>query len=189
MPPEEITEETIAAARLRLVLDEKLGRPTPDRVREIAAMTAPSRVSPTRTPSGVLTVDEFKAATPDAIAGGRRSLLLIGVDGRIGGVTGAGVVRMLGSMVRGALEPEDLLAQFGPEEFVALVAGSGAAVTERIQAAIRGQDWSALLGEGRSLHVSVGVTSAGRDEPFDEMVVRADEALDEARAGQNRPSG
>lgn len=37
-----ITEEAIAAAQLRLVIDEKLGRATPQLVRQIASMTAGS---------------------------------------------------------------------------------------------------------------------------------------------------
>lgn len=38
-PPLHITEEQIAAAQLRIVLDEKLGRQTPNVVQQIAAMT------------------------------------------------------------------------------------------------------------------------------------------------------
>jgi len=38
-PPENITEEAVAAAQLRLILDDKLGRATPAGVRRIAAMT------------------------------------------------------------------------------------------------------------------------------------------------------
>lgn len=190
MPPDAITDETIAAARLRVVLDEKLGRATPDRVREIAALpAAPASQGISPASNEILTVDEFRAAVGDAVAGGRRTLLLIGIDNALRGVTGAAVAHVLGSMVRGVLEPSDLLAQFGPVEFVALVAGSGAAASERITAAVAAQDWTAMLGDGQSLHVSVGTTQAGRGETFDDLVVRADEALDEARAGQNRPSG
>lgn len=36
--PLQVTDEQLAAAQLRLVLDEKLGRPTPELVRRIAAM-------------------------------------------------------------------------------------------------------------------------------------------------------
>lgn len=39
-PPLRVTEEQIAAAQLRIVLDEKLGRQTPNVVRRIAAMTS-----------------------------------------------------------------------------------------------------------------------------------------------------
>ncbi|MFC6088095.1 tetratricopeptide repeat protein [Saccharothrix lopnurensis] len=41
-----VTEEHIAAAQLRLVVDQKLGRETPDIVREIAAMTSAQDVIP-----------------------------------------------------------------------------------------------------------------------------------------------
>lgn len=39
-----VTDEQIAAAQLRIVLDEKLGRPTPDVVRRIAGMTRASAI-------------------------------------------------------------------------------------------------------------------------------------------------
>ena len=41
--PLRVTEEQIAAAQLRLVLDEKLGRQTPKVVRQIAATTEVER--------------------------------------------------------------------------------------------------------------------------------------------------
>lgn len=91
MSPEDVTAETIAAARLRLVLDEKLGRVTPDRVREIAALSGPlARQQPgmiVRTSPRVLSVAGFEAALP--AAAGQRSLLRIAVDARVGGITGA----------------------------------------------------------------------------------------------------
>ena len=54
--PLNVTEEQVAAAQLRLVLDEKLGRQTPEVVRQIAAMTGVvpaerKRTSPPTSPS------------------------------------------------------------------------------------------------------------------------------------------
>jgi hypothetical protein len=61
MRPDPITPEAIAAARLRLVLDTKLNRETPARVREIAAMSEIPPPAPVA-PADVLTRDKFDKA-------------------------------------------------------------------------------------------------------------------------------
>ena len=57
--PLRVTEEQVAAAQLRLVLDEKLGRQTPEVVRQIAAMTGVVPVERKRTsPPASLSITE-----------------------------------------------------------------------------------------------------------------------------------
>lgn len=86
-----VTEEHIAAAQLRLVVDQKLGRETPDVVREIAAMTSAQDVIPASGDSDPPQSDpaaasvNIKVLGPVQIPSGSQSTRSVVV---VGGVTG-----------------------------------------------------------------------------------------------------
>ena len=77
--PPNVTEEQVAAARLKIVLDRKLGRATPDRVRRIATMTSSQpagtndlgtlQPEPSHTLELTADVEQAPAATFRTIAG------------------------------------------------------------------------------------------------------------------------
>ncbi|MEU4446303.1 diguanylate cyclase [Actinosynnema sp. NPDC050801] len=199
-----ITPEHIAAARLRLVLDAKLGRPTPDRIRRIAGMTRPDE-PPSRTPPAVshdrgpvrdharewfrLQVEAAREGAED-----RTTWLLLVDVGAIGAryssisqaAVGAAQNEIFGLLWR-ASGDEPPVARLGEDEFAVLVTApghgpdSGIAVAERMRAAVAGHDWRELLGTDRQPEVNVGVTAVRPGETLQEALARVDGAVREAR--------
>jgi hypothetical protein len=66
-PLPRVTEEQVAAAQLRLALDEKLGRQTPEIVHKIAAMTRSDRDEPENTPAQLRVWDLDVPADPSLV--------------------------------------------------------------------------------------------------------------------------
>ena len=109
-----------------------------------------------------------------------------------GHLAGDAVLRHVSHLMAGKLRPTDLIARYGGEEFSALLPettlDSAALVAERLRAGIAGAPL-ALAESGQSVNVtlSVGVALARPDEPIEEMIRRADEALYRAKEnGRNR---
>jgi two-component system, cell cycle response regulator len=199
-----ITAEHIAAARLRLVLDAKLGRTTPDRIHRIAAMTAPDEpvtagIDPL---TGLLSKRAFEnriGPTPTGGPGRTEWLLLIDVDtfkklnDSFGHRAGDAALRETGRLLTREAGAGSTAARFGGDEFVVLVTTSdgepdaGVAVAERLRAAMAGHDWQPILGAEHRLHVSIGVTAVRPGEPLDAALRRADGSMYAAkRQGGNR---
>ena len=103
-----------------------------------------------------------------------------------GHATGDEVLRAVAGAIVSAVREDDVPARFGGEEFIVLLRnpdpGVAVEVGERIRASVRGLDL-ARLGVS-SVSVSVGVAVAdGPDEPIDELIDTADQALYRAKRG------
>lgn len=179
------TDEIVAAARLRLLLDERLGRETPDEVVRLAGGTPepPDRLTV------VVDLREFEESAQVRLRGyaeqGLVSWLL-----RIG-LEAAGSeesVREVGRLLLAECGPADLLTRLGADEFVALVARnprdreSGPDVAERMRRVVAQHDWAALLGaEAPPVRISVGVAAASADQPVMAAARRAEKSMVLAR--------
>ncbi len=115
------------------------------------------------------------------------------VNDTYGHAFGDEVICSVAAAVRAALRPEDRIARFGGEEFVAVLRNvpllRASEIAERARAAVE----AATLLRGNdpvSVSVSVGVAAAyPGDRDVQDVVERADEALYEAKAaGRNRIS-
>lgn len=195
----EVTGEAAAAARLRLVLDEKLGRETPELIRRIARLEPAGQAE--ETPDRVtIVVDlgEFAESAQVALKrfveqGLAAWLLRIGLDTvqalneTVGPGAGDTALREVGRLLLAECGPADLLARLGADEFVALVARSpqerdgGVAVAERMRRAVAQHDWAKLLGADQPVRISVGVAAAPAHEPIATAVRRADRTMALAR--------
>ncbi len=85
----------------------------------------------------------------------------------------------------------DLAARFGGEEFMVLLADTdteGAVdVAEKLRQAVEAERFAVGGGESVGMAISVGVATAHRETPFDDLMERADQALYAAKlAGRNR---
>jgi diguanylate cyclase (GGDEF)-like protein len=124
-------------------------------------------------------------------------LILVDVDHfkRINDVaghpTGDAVLRQIGKVLRTECRITDLVARWAGDEFVVLLAAdagdhaAGAAVAERIRAAVAACDWSLMGTDGLFPTVSVGVATGSGD--LDGLFTLADSAMYRAkRLGRNR---
>jgi diguanylate cyclase (GGDEF)-like protein len=107
-----------------------------------------------------------------------------------GHATGDEVLRAVAGAIVAAVREDDVPARFGGEEFVVLLRNPGIDVAfevgERVRAAVSQLDLARHGVPGVSVSVGVAV-SAHADQPIDELVGLADEALYRAkRAGRNR---
>ncbi|WP_457883055.1 sensor domain-containing diguanylate cyclase [Pseudomonas aeruginosa] len=103
---------------------------------------------------------------------------------------GDSVLREAASRLRAALRPEDLLARFGGEEFVAMVRVRETAELTMIANRIRELMEATPIdcaGTSVPVTISAGCTLAGSGEEPERALARADAALyDAKRAGRNR---
>lgn len=107
-----------------------------------------------------------------------------------GHATGDEVLRAVAGAIMAAVREDDVPARFGGEEFVVLLRNPGRDVAfevgERVRAAVTQLDLQRLGVPGVSVSVGVAVSSRA-DQPIDDLVRLADEALYRAkRAGRNR---
>ena len=119
-----------------------------------------------------------------------RVLALIDVDhfkainDRHGHATGDRVLRELARCLGAALQPRDLLARHGGEEFALLLqelgVGVAAGVLERMREVVAAHDWSAIA-PGLRVTVSLGAVQPAPDEPLADALQRADRLLYEAK--------
>jgi len=107
-----------------------------------------------------------------------------------GHATGDEVLRAVGGAIVGAVREDDVPARYGGEEFVVLLRNPSPEIAlevgERVRVAVASLDFR-RLGVG-GVSVSVGVAVARQaDQPIDELIARADQALYRAkRAGRDR---
>jgi diguanylate cyclase (GGDEF)-like protein len=107
-----------------------------------------------------------------------------------GHATGDEVLRAVGGAIVGAVREDDVPARYGGEEFVVLLRNPSPEIAlevgERVRVAVASLDLR-RLGVG-GVSVSVGVAVARQaDQPIDELIARADQALYRAkRAGRDR---
>ena len=113
------------------------------------------------------------------------------INDKYGHLTGDIVLRTAADILRRGLRRNDIVARFGGEEFVAVLAGAtseGAiAVAERIRKEVASADLFASGGERLELSTSVGVTAHQAGETIDAMLNRVDGLLYKAKQlGRNR---
>ena len=106
------------------------------------------------------------------------------INDRYGHAAGDHVLCRLAALCREVLRPDDLIARWGGEEFVALLprleldAASG--IAERLRRAVAGM--LIRLGEvDFGFTISIGLVACGPDETLEELINRADGVLYEAK--------
>jgi diguanylate cyclase (GGDEF)-like protein/PAS domain S-box-containing protein len=130
-----------------------------------------------------------------ATKGARAGLLLFDIDhfkdinDTLGHAHGDRLLGAVGSVIRGALEPEDQIARLGGDEFAILRREAGEAAmaetAERVIAVLR--EPLMVDGELFGITISVGIALSDGAESAEDLVRKADLALYEAkRTGRNR---
>jgi diguanylate cyclase (GGDEF)-like protein len=103
-----------------------------------------------------------------------------------GHATGDEVLRAVAGAIVSAVREDDVPARFGGEEFVVLLRnpdpGVAVEVGERIRASVRALDLARFGVLGVSVSVGVAVAD-GPDEPIDDIIATADQALYRAKRG------
>jgi len=115
------------------------------------------------------------------------------INDEFGHAAGDEVIRLIGHWIGEATRRGDVAGRIGGEEFAVLLAGTtrteALAICERLRGQIEGSRYVGMP-KGRSVTASFGVAEVGHDEPLDELMRRADEALYRAkRNGRNRVEG
>jgi diguanylate cyclase (GGDEF)-like protein len=113
------------------------------------------------------------------------------VNDRFGHLTGDGVVRDFGAVLRSTLRDVDLACRWGGEEFVLVLPGTGVhggiQLAERVREHLHNRAIVALDGTPMDITASFGVASAAGATTAQELLARADAALYEAkRTGKDR---
>ncbi|UYG02075.1 GGDEF domain-containing protein [Halomonas sp. LR3S48] len=125
------------------------------------------------------------------------SLLMIDLDhfkrinDSYGHSVGDSVLCQFAELLVSQTRRHDCVARYGGEEFVIILVGSGQAraleVAERIRYAVEKTEFSGHADEPIPVTTSIGVTRLEQDEPAQEALKRADEALYRAkREGRNQ---
>ncbi len=115
------------------------------------------------------------------------------VNDRFGHLIGDSVLVAVADTLQAVLRPSDVVARFGGEEFVVLLAGAGADAAllagERVRAKLAGLQHSTPGGEDRfQVTASIGLAVLGRDGlDVDQLLEAADRAMYQAKSqGGNR---
>ena len=138
--------------------------------RQLVARTQRERAHRTPFCLVMIDVDHFKA-----------------INDGFGHPQGDAVLRQLADLLSAALRPDDVVARFGGEEFVALLAGcdaiDGLGVAEKLRLAVERHDF----GFGRPVTASFGVAAWNEADSGQALVAEADAQLYGAKnAGRNR---
>lgn len=112
------------------------------------------------------------------------------INDRYGQAIGDRVLQACAALSMKAIRATDHAARYGGEEFLFLLTGTdlpeGHLAMERLRNMVAAHDWSELA-PGLAVTVSIGVTTFQPAESMDELLVRATDALYEAkRAGRDR---
>jgi len=115
------------------------------------------------------------------------------INDEFGHAAGDEVIRLIGQWISEATRRGDVAGRIGGEEFAVLLAGTSLtdalAICERLRVQIAGSRFTGLPKQ-RSVTASFGIAEVGHDEPLDELMRRADEALYRAKhKGRNRVEG
>lgn len=111
------------------------------------------------------------------------------LNDRYGHAVGDAALRRIGKAILGGLRPGDLLARYGGEEFAVLVADVDENAAVEVANRLRRQVAESASDGAPSCTLSVGVASIKPNEPFDQVVSRADAALFRAKqAGRDSVS-
>lgn len=126
----------------------------------------------------------------------RMSVLFCDLDGfktvndTLGHAAGDDVLRMAAARVRSAIRPHDLVARMGGDEILVLLTGdpepaAAIEVADRLRRAFEepvATEWGPV-----EVTISIGVANATTDQPADDAIATADEAMYEAKqSGRNR---
>ena len=112
------------------------------------------------------------------------------VNDTYGHAAGDEVLKAFAQLIKKLIRKDDLFARYGGEEFVLLFCGLSEEVALRVAERIRKKVESMALSYGEvtlRITVSIGVRYTRSDEPLEELLRKADEALYAAKdAGRNR---
>jgi diguanylate cyclase (GGDEF)-like protein len=102
--------------------------------------------------------------------------------------TGDRALRLFGRVLRDSIRPHDIAARYGGEEFIVVLPGGSLHETRIVVDRIREHLVQALTsGAVPAFTISAGLAASLPDEPFDEVVARADSMLLRAKLqGRNR---
>jgi diguanylate cyclase (GGDEF)-like protein len=102
--------------------------------------------------------------------------------------TGDRALRLFGRVLRDSVRPHDIAARYGGEEFVVVLPGGSLHEARAVVDRLRGHLEQALTtGAVPSFTISAGLAASLPDEPFDEVIARADSMLLRAKLqGRNR---
>lgn len=138
-----------------------------------ALLQNPSDTVPAGTALVVMDLDYFKT-----------------INDRYGHDCGDQALQAFAELIRANIRPTDLAARMGGEEFCIVVSGSNPrapiAIAERIREQVEAMTIPTTAGPVRTT-VSAGISYASGDETLQSLLIRADEALYEAKSdGRNR---
>ena len=102
--------------------------------------------------------------------------------------TGDRALRLFGRVLRDCIRPHDIAARYGGEEFIVVLPGGSLHEARNVVDRVRGHLEQALTaGAVPSFTISAGLAASLPDEPFDEVIARADSMLLRAKLhGRNR---
>ena len=111
------------------------------------------------------------------------------INDRYGHLCGDDVLRVIGGLITGTLGEGELAGRYGGEEFLLVVEdhhGTGAGRILDLHRTVQAESFTAA-GAVISVTCSIGLTWAVRDDDWQSLLGRADQALYDAKAsGRNR---
>jgi len=125
--------------------------------------------------------------------GRRLSLIVVDVDDfksindRIGHLTGNLVLTEVASRVRAVVRGSDVACRIGGDEFAVIMPESGQEEAQHLADRIRTAVSELPLEHAATLSVSAGVAELSEGEAANDVFVRADKALYDAKKGSDQP--
>jgi diguanylate cyclase (GGDEF)-like protein len=113
------------------------------------------------------------------------------VNDEHGHAVGDATLRAVAARLSAVLRSGDVLGRYGGDEFVVLVEGAGPELTQQLADRLRAALREPVHVHGRVVQVGMSVglaVPASADEPLEELLHRADEAMYDAKRGAPRRS-